>query len=552
MSNTVAVADLFKFLLKNSLAHQEKFEDDVFNDYLPATLLNRRMLANNSKKLFADNPDLDVDHIDRVYDRPLDDVEGMTDDEYLKYQQDYVKGAIDAQISNPELAKQMKRNIDKRIGYYDNIAQDVKRLNKNNTKVAEAWDNYDKLRLDRMLSNLLKRSDLPDADKISAALRLIYNNATRKFQASPVDMKLDQDDLYESMPLDAVDAYNKVEPNYLEKERVLSDTMPITYMSDKTIDEEGREYSIFTPSKETNIIYDMFADKFLKDLANGEAPDTDELSSYILSLYSDRLRTMPFDEWQKTLDKEAEELNKRKAEQLGRELKESEKVELDVPEDALTPEDWAGQMNPDKYKVGKSAAEKADNKLNRWHSKNKDAYKAYLEDVASTRQEGSSYDDEMDITIEGILHYIKQRGPKLKDEIEYEEAMGHTDKVIELRATANMYKDILSGSDSGIAELNNWAHRVVSNSHREMYDLQDRKESASKAKRDAVMKEFEQLSNEQSNLGWTNDFLDRVNSRLGHAKQLAAEQDNIAQKEYKGMSGKDLKKAMLGKYYTED
>jgi hypothetical protein len=550
MAVTVPVAELFKFLLQNSLAHQEQFENDVFNDYLPATLLNRRIIANNAKSIFADNPELDVDHIDKEYDRPLDDVSGMSDDDYLKYQQDYVKGATDAQIKNPKLAEQMKRNFDKRMGYYDNL-QENRKLNKNDTAIANAWYNYDKLRLDRMLSNLFKRKDLDDDSKSEAALRLIYNNATRRFGVEPADLKIDQDDLFESVPLKVVDALQAKEPGYLEKQRVSTDTIPMTYASDKVIGDEGQEHSIFSPTSETNIIYNMFVEKLLKDIQRGDAPDPDDLPQYITKLYSDRLRTMPFTEWQKILDNEAEELNKRKAEQLGRDLKESEKIELDIPDYALTPEDRAIEMDPDKYKVGKTATEKADNKLNRWHGQNKEEYKAYLDAMANTRAEGKdNYDKEMDMVIQAIIQYIVNKGKDLPGQIDSELALGHTDKARELQATANLYKDIMSGSDTGITALNNWATVVLSNSYRDLYDINDRTESSNKTL--AALEEMRNNMNDPDTPSWAKAKYEEMDNNMKKAKQLAAEQDDIAQKEYKGMSGKDIKKAMLGKHYMED
>lgn len=550
MAVTVPVAELFKFLLQNSLAHQEQFEDDVFNDYLPATLLNRRIIANNAKSLFADNPELDVDHIDKEYDRPLDDVSGMSDDDYLKYQQEYVKGATDAQIKNPKLAEQMKRNFDKRMGYYDNL-QENRKLNKADTKVANAWYNYDKLRLDRMLSNLLKRKDLDDDSKSEAALRLIYNNATRQFGTEPADLRLDQDDIFEGVPFKVVDALQAKEPNYLEKQQTRTDTVPMTYISDKSIDEDGQEHSIFSPTNETNIIYNMFAEKLLNDLKSGNAPDPDDLPQYITKLYSDRLRTMPYSEWIKVMDEEAEAINRQRAAALGRDLTEGEKVELDVPDYALTPEDRAVEMDPDKYKVGKTAAEKADSKLNRWHGHNKEDYKAYLDAMSNTRAEGKAdYDNEIDMVIQAIIHYIAEKGKSLPEQIDTELALGHTDKAKQLQGTANLYKAIMSGSDAGITALNNWATIVLSDSYRDLYDINERTESTGHTRE--ALQEMQQNMNDPDLPSWARAKYEEMNDDMKKAKKVAAEQDAIAQKEYKGMSGKDLKKVMLGKYYMED
>lgn len=542
--STVTVAELFKHLLKNSKAHQDKYLSDLENNYLPATVANRIILAKNKDELFSDNPDLELEHIDRTYDRPLDDVSGMSDEDYLRYQQDYAKGAAEAQIVDPNLAKQVTKNIDKRLGYYNNVDE----LKKYNTNIDDAWANLRNFNLDRMLANLYKR-DMSDEEKLEVALRLIYNNATRQFNRSPADMKLDQDDLYASLPLDTVDALQAKEPGFLERQRVLSDTIPLAYTSDKWFDEDRQEHSIFTPTDETNAVYGMFAEKFLKDLQDGNAPDIDDLTQYITKLYSDRLRTMPYDEWQKLMDKEAEEINRRKSEELGRPLSESEKVELDVPDEALTPEDWAGNMKPEQYKVGKTAAEKAENKLNRWHKDNKEEYKEYLEDMAATRDP----DDyravidsaELDTAMQAIVAYIQKKLPILCQNFETANNLDDTAKARKLSNKIAYYYDILKGTESGVTELNNWARRYVSNTHRKAHDLEDHRLSdAEKQKRREVWEEMASYMNDPNTPSWAREAYNHVAKKMQLAKKQAAEQDEILEKEYKGMSGSDLKNAV--------
>lgn len=532
MSN-LAVKELFDYVLKDAIQHRRQFYADVANTLLPATDKNSLLIAEKAKQLFEDNPDIDLDHLDLILGEPEYD-ESLDDDELLKQDYDYTSDTIDEQLDDEKLAQQLKDNLKHENLFYglNSTVSDTDRKTRKQL-IQAARENKRKVTLDKIISNLLKKNDISDDDKKEALLRILYNNAITPVHSAPADMKLSQRDfknaLEDAGTYDALAAVSK-QPNFLDKQRVLTDQVPITYTSDKVFDKHGKEHSIFTPTEQTNALYDKFASKLLEDIGNGTVKDVYDLSPYVMNIYTDTLRTMPYEDWLKVVDEEAKKINAAKEKRLGRPLNEAEKVELDVPEDALTPEDWAEFM-PIKIKLGKSAAEKAENKLNRQHGSNKEAYKKYLDAVAGLKDPDSveymMYEMEHGYTPQQeiehikeklILPYCSKKIVELQEERKEHEALGHNALVKKIISEQTYLLNILNLTDEGIIELDNWAHRYFSNKLRAEYGIPDQKPFTSK--RDAI-NEMNNNMNDPLTPSWAKEGYNYISDQMTEAKKQA-------------------------------
>lgn len=383
---SVTVEDVFKYLLRNKAQHRSQLLSDIQEGYLPATDLNSELIS--KQVMNDDNPDLGIDHIDAVLGDPFE-----TDD-----LEQWQKDAVVEQFDDKTAAK-IIRNMENKS--HEQLPDDTE----TRSKVSQARDNEHAVIFDRLLTNLYKQKHLNDNDKLEAALRMVFNNATRSWAILPVDIRLDQGDINTALDLNGTfDKFNDVRAKKLGRElkdeeraenvlfnrqRVHANEVPMTYMSDKEFDENGKESSIFTPTRSTNTVYDIFASKLLKDLASGKAPDPDTLTAYIYKTYADRLKTMTWSEWQDVLDKEEDAINNAREEMLGRHLTEAEKVSFDIDDydDLLTPEDWIEFMPENKYKVsGKTQEERKENRLHRQHGTGEQLqkYKDYLDFAAKS------------------------------------------------------------------------------------------------------------------------------------------------------------------------
>lgn len=531
--STLSTKELFDYVLKDTMQHRRQFYADVANTLLPATDKNSLLIAEKAKQLFDDNPDIDMDHLDLILGEPEYD-ESLDDDELLKQDYNYNNDTIDEQLDDEKLAQQLKDNLKHENLFYglNSTVPDTDRKTRKQL-IQAARENEHKVTLDKIISNLLKKNDISDNDKKEALLRILYNNAITPAHSVPVDMKLSQRDfknaLEDAGTYDALAAVSK-QPNFLDKQRVLTDQVPITYTSDKVFDRHGKEHSIFTPTEQTNALYDKFASKLLEDIGNGTVKDVYDLSPYVMNLYTDMLRTMPYEDWLKVIDEEAKKINAVKEKRLGRSLNEDEKVELDVPEDALTPEDWAEFM-PLKIKLGKSAAEKAENKLNRQHGNNKEAYKEYLNVAAGLRDPDSveymMYEMDHGHTPQQEIEHIKEKliFPycankllKLQEEREEHEALGHSAMVKKIINEQKYLQDILDLTDKGVIELDNWAHRYFSNALRAEYDIPDQKPFTSK--RDSI-NEMNNNMNDPLTPSWAKEGYNYISDQMAEAKKQA-------------------------------
>ncbi|MBR6134990.1 MAG: hypothetical protein IKQ22_00690 [Clostridia bacterium] len=531
--STLSTKELFDYVLKDAMQHRKQFYSDISNTLLPATDKNSLLIAEKAKQIFDDNPDIDMDHLDVILGEPEYD-ESLDDDELLKKDYEYTSDTIDEQIDNEKLAQQLKDSLlheNRFFGINSTTEPSNRKIRKQ--QVQAARENERKVTLDKIINGLLKKTDISDDDKKEALLRILYNNAITPTHNMPADIKLTQRHIKNALEdagvYDAVASVSK-QPNFMNKQRVLTDQVPITYTSDKLFDKHGKEHSIFTPTEQTNALYDKFASKFLEDIANGTIKDVYDLSPYVMDIYKDSIKTMSYTDWLKVIEEEAAKINAAKEKSLGRPLTESEKVELEVPDDALTPEDWANFM-PLNVKLGKSAAKKADNKLNRQHGYHKEAYKKYLDVVAGLRdpdsvesmmyemEHGRTPEKELEhIKVDLIIPYCQRKLLKLQEEREEHEALGQSFTVRKIVGEQQYLQDILDLTDTGAVQLDNWARRYFSKKLRAEYGIEDQKP----IERHSVMDEVRKYQNDPNTPEWAQSFYKELDKSKARAKKEAS------------------------------
>lgn len=536
MLEAISVEQLFDYLLKNKTAHRKQLLKDIANGEALPTALNKAILLKNKAITDDDAWDSDLDYIDDIFGDPqIEDVD------------DWMEQAVYQQVDNPDAAEAVLDNIQK-----SEAQQDIDTANSKNRKYKNKNYNSPSITantLDRILTAIKNDEQLSDEEKMDKALRLVYNFSTMRPGEPAPDMRLSQDRVWDNLALAGVlEAYHKSipgtekgstpimkgDPTFMEKDRTLSDRVPLDYISDKLIDDFGNEESIFTPTKASNTVYNVFVNSLLKDIAEGNAPDIDDLNHYILDTWQNRLKTMTYDEWEKALALENTKLD---INQLINDIKQPLNLEVrhtgnelydhildgvrgklkrlqdkgalghnvdgmikgfvnaylaandysDMPEDALTPEDWAQFLPDNPVLRNKSQEEKADNKLNRWHAKDKDAYKAYLDEMAKKRTdifEALDYKDERKEVKKNIYKLVAAKYKTLADDFFKARQDGDDETVQALADQLNYYRDILQFKDSktGRYELNSWADRVLADRYRSKYGIAEREASEKDSK----------------------------------------------------------------------
>ena len=518
----LTVDELFDYLLKDKAAHTKALLQSISDGKLLPTAINSELLAKNKAVNEEVNPDTELDHIDAVLGDPNEP--------------GYDVDAIFEQIDNDTLANKLLDNA-KQTALVDGI-KDIMKNKYDDT--ADASTNLSDVRLDRMLSNIRKNDKLTDNEKKEMALRLVYNYNTRQFATEPEDIKLDQDDIFYNLDwAGLIDDYKLLDPSFMSKERIQSDQVPMTYISDKTNGE-----SLFTPSKQSLAIYNMFTNALTQAIKAGNAPAVSDLRKYIRDTYMNKLKTLSYMDWMKIIDAEEDAINKAKEQKLGRPLKESEKVVLDIDDNVLTPEDWVEFVpdNPKGY-VNKTQAEKADNRLNRWHSEDKEAYKEYLAEMAESREPGS-FVAETDETVvplvaASIRDFIDRQSPILLKQLEEANAKGYKNKEQQLKDRLNYYRAVRSGQtlqiDSdhtidGMYELKSWIQRYISDTHRNAYGIDDRiptddERQLNRLNSREEIREARENMQDDNLPAWARDAYTQVDKQMKaakeHAKQVA-------------------------------
>lgn len=564
----ITAEELFSYLLKDKMARKRQMLDDIENGELSPDSINSELLAAN--KVITDNDSLDSD---------LDYIDSVLGDPQVEPAEDWVENAVAQQIEDPKIADKVYNNIREASEYKD--LQDVKKESHVNRDKSAASLNRDAVRLDRMLYNISKDDFLADSEKVDMALRLLFDYNTRRYGMYPEDIRLSQNDIWKQLMLNETpgerledyqqnafvhDAKKKKlkdisDPTFMEKERVIADTVPISYESDK----DNSIGQLFTPSIEANTVYEIFANALINDIKNNNAPTLDNLNKYINDTYHNKLKTMTYSDWEKEIAKENTPVDVNKiVEQvyLPKEAKistgsalgddiawrvrqkrldlENESGythdrhlskdvvrgmvdaylvaaddDLDVPDDVLTPEDWADKLPDNPRLRNKSKEEKEDNKLNRWHADDKEEYKKFLDEMyASTDPDdtlavmlNASTSDDL---TEKVKQYLNEQAPVLIQQFKNARADGNTAIARELAKRMQYYRAMLNGEDVEIAddlghkfyingevELSNWVHRIMTNNRRNNYDLKEKKTYNTKSTVNSLFKDAEALWKEE-------------------------------------------------------
>ena len=395
---------------------------------------------------------------------------------------------------------------------------------------------------------------------------------------------------------------NYSDPTFMEKEHIVSDAVPITYSSDK-----DNGVQLFTPSLEANTVYEIFANALIDDIKNNKAPALDKMNKYINDTYRNKLKTMTYDDWEKEIARENADVdvnkiveqvykdadapistgsalgddiawrvrNKRLAlekaagyrqadsgnksvdkmlsQHLPRDIVQSmvdsylvTNTDAEVPEDVLTPGDWADKMPDNPRLRNKSKEEKEDNKLNRWHEGNKEEYKKFLKrTTARAKTLNTNEDDTFEQYLEdeyGIVHepednvmalqamqqrearldswkqavknYIQEQAPNLLSQLNNAKANGHTAKARDLGKKFKYYEAILKGDNvvitddqgskyyiDGKVELANWAQRAMMNNRRKNNGIKSKPVVNTTSTVNSLFKDAEALWKEEDEEG---------------------------------------------------
>lgn len=568
----ITAEQLFGYLLKDRMARKRQMLDDIEQGNLSPDAINSELLAAN--KVITDNDSLDSD---------LDYIDSVLGDPQVEPAEDWVENAVAQQIDNTKIAKDVYNNI-RKAGDFKEL-QDVKRDANVTRDTQSANANRDAVRLDRMLYNINKDNFLADSEKVDMALRLLFDYNTRRYGMYPEDIRLSQDDIWKQLMLNETpgerledyqqnafvhDAKKKKlkdisDPTFMEKERVIADTVPISYESDK----DNSVGQLFTPSLEANTVYEIFANALINDIKNNKAPALDNINKYINDTYRNKLKTMTYSDWEKEIAKENTPVDVNKiVEQayLPREAKistgsalgddiawrvrqkrldlENESGyshdrhlskdavrgmveaylvtaddDLDVPDDALTPEDWADKLPDNPRLRNKSKEEKEDNKLNRWHADDKEEYKKFLDEMYTNADPDNTFAvmlnaSTADDLTEKVKQYLNEQAPVLIQQFKNARADGNTAIARELAKRMQYYRAMLNGENVEIAddlghkfyingevELSNWVHRIMTDSHRNNYDLKEKKTYNTKSTVNSLFKDAESLWKEEDEEG---------------------------------------------------
>lgn len=564
----ITAEQLFGYLLKDKMARKRQMLDDIEQGNLSPDAINSELLAAN--KVITDNDSLDSD---------LDYIDSVLGDPQVEPAEDWVENAVAQQIENPKIAKDVYDNIRKASDFKD--LQDIKRDANVTRDTQSAAANRDAVRLDRMLYNINRDDLLADSEKVDMALRLLFDYNTRRYGMYPEDIRLSQDDIWKQLMLNETpnerledyqqnafvhDAKKKKlkdisDPTFMEKERVISDAVPISYESDK----DSSVGQLFTPSLEANTVYEIFANALINDIKNNNAPALDNINKYINDTYRNKLKTMTYSDWEKEIARENTPVDINKiVEQayLPREAKistgsalgddiawrvrqkrldlENESGyghdrhlskdivrgmveaylvtaddDLDVPDDVLTPEDWADKLPDNPRLRNKSKKEKEDNKLNRWHTDDKEEYKKFLDEMYANADPEDTFAvmlnaSTADSLTEKVKQYLNEQAPVLIQQFKNARADGNTAIARELAKRMQYYRAMLNGENieivddlghkfyiDGKVELSNWVHRIMTDSHRNNYDLKEKKTYNTKSTVNSLFKDADALWKEE-------------------------------------------------------
>ena len=318
MYDSITVDELFDYLLKDVGKHKDQLLNEIAAGDLPADALNSEILARNNVVTDEVNPDNELDRLDNrdVFGDPYEDP-------------DWLASVVFEQIDDDDAAERVLENIKKgnttralQEVHSDEVSSDKGGAN----KYAEGGDvgNILNVHLDRMLSNIRKDAKLTDDEKKDKALRLIFNMGTRGLNTEPVDIRLDQDDIYNELDRGGlIEGYQSLDPTFMERERITpgkvkdaeakhvnrrkrltgyekwdaaSKEVPLSYISDKDGD-----IQLYTPSKQANTVFNIFTNAFIDAIKAGNAPDMKHLNKYIQDTFEDRMRTMSYSDWEKEI-----------------------------------------------------------------------------------------------------------------------------------------------------------------------------------------------------------------------------------------------------------
>ena len=563
----ITAEQLFDYLLKDKMARKRQMLDDIEQGNLSPDAINSELLAANKAITENDPADSDLDYIDSVLGDPQ-----------VEPAEDWVENAVVQQIDNPKIADKVYDNIREASVYKD--LQDVKKDAHVNRDKSMASLNRDAVRLDRMLYNINKDNMLADSEKVDMALRLLFDYNTRRYGMYPEDIRLSQDDIWKQLmlnetPGERLEDYQQnafvhdpkrkklkdiSDPTFMEKERIISDAVPISYESDK-----DNGVQLFTPSLEANTVYEIFANALINDIKNNKAPELDRMNKYINDTYHNKLKTMTYGDWEKEIARETTPVDINKIMEqvylpkeakistgsaLGDDIawrvrqkrldlenesgyshdrhlpKETVKGmvdaylvaandDLDVPDDVLTPEDWADKLPDNPRLRNKSKEEKEDNKLNRWHAEDKEEYKKFLDEMYANADPDNTFAamlnaSTVDDLTDKIKQYLNEQAPVLIQQFKNANADGNTAIARELAKKMQYYRAMLNGEEvkitddlghefyiNGKVELSNWAHRIMTDSHRNNYDLKKKKTYNTKSTVNSLFKDAEALWKEE-------------------------------------------------------
>lgn len=563
----ITAEQLFDYLLKDKMARKRQMLDDIEQGNLSPDAINSELLAANKAITENDPADSDLDYIDSVLGDPQ-----------VEPAEDWVENATAQQIDNPKIADKVYDNIREARVYKD--LQDVKKDAHVNRDKSMASLNRDAVRLDRMLYNINKDNMLADSEKVDMALRLLFDYNTRRYGMYPEDIRLSQDDVWKQLmlnetPGERLEDYQQnafihdpkrkklkdiSDPTFMEKERIISDAVPLSYESDK-----DNGVQLFTPSLEANTVYEIFANALINDIKNNKAPELDSMNKYINDTYRNKLKTMTYSDWEKEIARETTPVDINKIMEqvylpkeakistgsaLGDDIawrvrqkrldlenesgyshdrhlpKETVKSmveaylvaandDLDVPDDVLTPEDWADKLPDNPRLRNKSKEEKEDNKLNRWHAEDKEEYKKFLDEMYTSADPDNTFAamlnaSTVDDLTDKIKQYLNEQAPVLIQQFKNANADGNTAIARELAKKMQYYRAMLNGEEvkitddlghefyiNGKVELSNWAHRIMTDSHRNSYDLKKKKTYNTKSTVNSLFKDAEALWKEE-------------------------------------------------------
>ena len=322
-------------------------------------------------------------------------------------------------------------------------------------------------------------------------------------------------------------------------------------------------------SLEANTVYEIFANALINDIKNNKTPALDSINKYINDTYHNKLKTMTYSDWEKEiarentpvdinkiieqayLPKEAQistgsvlgddiawrvrqkrlnlenesgyDHDRHLSKDIVRGMIEAYLVtandDLDIPDDVLTPEDWADKLPDNPRLRNKSKEEKEDNKLNRWHAEDKEEYKKFLDEMYTSADPDDTLAvmlnaSKTDDLTEKVKQYLNEQAPVLIQQFKNARADGNTAIARELAKRMQYYRAMLNGEDveitddlghkfyiNGKIELSNWIHRIMTNSHRSNYDLKEKKTYNTKSTVNSLFKDAEALWKEEDEEG---------------------------------------------------